>query len=285
MSTDHSRTVRAAGPAPGALLLCRAEPDSVGPAAQLLREPMLLTPAGPGWSVLVPEGKPWRDGTEPVDRVLTGWATALAVSAPWPVLALWWDADRSGCLLASGFRRPVGYIWLGGGTPAGEDEAMRTLAARLGLDPVLDTQALDRLTKPDPAADARARVRGLLAVLTRAGVALPAGLAPGEPADRLREVARAQAGVQQIEPSGRRGAARAELDAGNSRVGPWLPWSGDPRARALALAQVAAGLPLVGLGVRRRSAGWAAAGALLLAHGALGLAYDLAYHLVLRPRD
>lgn len=53
-------------------------------------------------------GKPWQDGAEPVDRVLTGWATALAVGAPWPVLALWWDTDRSGFVLASGFHAARG---------------------------------------------------------------------------------------------------------------------------------------------------------------------------------
>ncbi|MGP4006250.1 hypothetical protein [Streptomyces sp. 4N124] len=277
MSTEASRTA----PAPGALLLCRAEPESVGPAAQLLHERMLLTPAGAEWSVLVPEGTPWLHGGEPVERVVTGWATALAVSAPWPVLAVWWDADRGGFTLASGFRRPVGYDWLGDGIPAGEDEAMRTFAARLGLDPVLDMQALDALTKPDSAADARARVRGLLAVLTRAGVALPAGLAPGEPADRLSEAARAHPQARIVEWPGGREAVRARLAAvDRGRLGPWLPWSGDPRARALAFAQVAAGLPLTVWGVRRRSGGWVVAGALLVAHGALGLAYG-----IVRPRD
>src|SRR5690242_11808773 len=48
--------------ATGALLLCRAGHESVGLAAQLLRERMLLTGAGPEWSVLVPEGKPWLHG-------------------------------------------------------------------------------------------------------------------------------------------------------------------------------------------------------------------------------
>ncbi|MCX5331396.1 hypothetical protein [Streptomyces sp. NBC_00140] len=269
------------GPAPGALLLCRAAPESVASAAQLLRERMLLTGAGAQWSVLVPEGKPWQQGGEPVDRVLTGWATALAVGAPWPVLALWWDADRSGYTLASGFRRPVGYVWLANGTPAGEDEAMRTFATRLGLDPVLDVQSLNALMEPDPAADARARLRGLLAVLTRAGLTLPTGLTPGEPADRLREVARVQPDARPVEWSGWRDAVRAELDVvESSRLGPWLPWAGTPRARVLAFAQVAAGVPLTALGLRRRSGGWITAGALLLAHGALGLAYDLA-----RPRD
>ncbi|WP_210585808.1 hypothetical protein [Streptomyces sp. GESEQ-35] len=280
MSPETSR----AAPAPGALLLCRAGVESVAPAAQLLREPMLLSPAGAEWSVLVPEGTPWRPGAgplEPVDRVLTGWATALAVGAPWPVLALWWDADRSGYTLASGFRRPVGYDWLANGTPAGEDEAMRTFAARLGLDPVLDVQDLEVLTKPDSEADARARVRGLLAVLTRAGVALPAGLVPGEPAGRLREAARAHPETRHVEWPGRREAVRAGLVAvDRGRLGPWLPWSGDPRARALALAHVAVGLPLAAWGVRQRSGGWITAGALLIAHGALGLTYEL-----IRPRD
>lgn len=176
MSTERSQGSRDTRPTPGpgALLLCRADPDSVAPVAQLLRERMLLTPAGPEWTALVPEGKPWLQGGEPVDRVLTGWAGALAVGVPWPVLALWWDADRSGYTLAAGFRRTVGYVWLANGTPAGEDEAMRTFAARLGLDPVLDAQSLDGLTRPDPAADARARLLGLLAVLTRAGMTLPA---------------------------------------------------------------------------------------------------------------
>lgn len=279
MSTEAART----GSPSGALLLCRAEPASVAPAAHLLREPMLVTDAGGPWSVLVPEGRPWRDGVEPVDRVMTGWATALAVGAPWPALALWWDAGRAGYTLASGFRRPVGYVWLADGTPAGEGEAMRTFAARLGLDPVLDVQALDRLTEPDPTrvVDARARLRGLLVVLSRAGVELPAGLAPGEPQDRLGEAARAHPGARPVAWPGWREAVRAELDAVDaSPLGPWLPPSRTPRARALALAQIAVGLPLTVWGLRSRGTGWAAAGALLLAHGTLGLAHDL-----IRPRD
>ncbi|WAZ24084.1 hypothetical protein STRCI_005473 [Streptomyces cinnabarinus] len=289
MSTELPRTGPASGgPAPGALLLCRAEPEFVAPAAHLLREPMLLVPAGGEWSVLVPESRPWADGEEPVDRVLTGWATALAVGAPWPVLALWWDGDRAGYTLASGFRRPVGYIWLSDGTPVGEDEAMRTFATRLSLDPVLDMESLEQLTRTDSGTDARARLGGLLAVLTRAGVTLPAGLAPGDSADRLVASARVQPQVRAIERTGWREAVRSELDAVRaeldsvdaSRLGTWLPWSGTPLARALAFTQIAAGLPLTALGLHRRSAGWAVAGALLLAHGALGLAYD-----VTRPRD
>ncbi len=276
MPTEAART----GPASGALLLCRAAPASVAPVAHLLREPMQLTRAGGDWSALVPEGRPWRDGAEPVDRVVTGWATALAVGAPWPVLALWWDSDHAGFTLASGFRRPVGFVWLASGVPVGEDEAMRTFAARLGLDPVLDVEALDRLTKPDSAADARTRLRGLLAVLTRVGVSLPAGLAPGEPADRLRQAAARRPDSLPVEWPGWREAV-AERDTGDhSRLGPWMPWAGGPRAGALALAQVAAGLPLLVRGLRRRGSGWATAGALLLVHGAWGLAYALAH-----PRD
>ncbi|MET9812616.1 MULTISPECIES: hypothetical protein [unclassified Streptomyces] len=269
-----------AGPGPGALLLCRAAPGAVAPVAHLLREPMQLTRAGDDWSVLVPEGRPWRDGAEPVDRVVTGWATALAVGAPWPVLALWWDADHAGYTLASGFRRPVGFVWLTSGVPAGEDEAMRTFAARVGLDPVLDLQALDQLTKPDTAADARTRLRGLLAVLARVGVSLPPGLAPGEPAQRLREAARLQPDSLPVEWPGWREAVAERGTVEHSRLGPWMPWTGGPRARALALAQLAAGVPLVAWGLRRHSGGWLMTGALLLAHGAWGLAYGLAH-----PRD
>ncbi|MEU1017008.1 hypothetical protein ABZ383_28220 [Streptomyces sp. NPDC005900] len=268
MSSEASERARRVG----ALLLCRADPDTIEPAAHLLREGMLLVPAGDGWSVLVPEGAPWSHGEEPVDRVLTGWATALAVGSGRPVLALWWDTDRSGYTLAAGFRRTVGYEWLAGGTPVGEDEAMRTFAARLGLDPVLDVQALEVLARPDPQADARARMLGLVAVLTRTGLALPAGLAPGEPAGRLREVARDQRGSRRVEWSGWREAVRAEFDVVES--GPLGTWVRGPRARALAAAQVAAGLPLAAWAVRRHSGGWAAAAAVLLAQGALGLTYD-----------
>lgn len=275
----------------GALLLCRADPETVRPVAHLLQEHMLLMPAGEGWSVLVPEGKPWRragytnggavggdggvaggNGAEPVDRVVGGWATALAVGSTWPVIALWWDGDRSGYTLASGFRRPVGYIWLADGTPAAEDEAMRTFATRLGLDPVLDVQELEALTRADPGSDADARLRGLIAVLTRAGVALPPGLAPGEPADRLRSVAGIHPETEQIEWAGWRDAVRVELDAVESgSLGPWML---GPRARAVATAQIAAGLPLTLWGARRRSGGWITAGLVLLVQGVLGLAYN-----------
>ncbi|MEU0999577.1 hypothetical protein [Streptomyces tibetensis] len=276
MPTEAART----GPASGALLLCRAAPASVAPVAHLLREPMRLTRAGDEWSVLVPEGRPWRDGAEPVDRVITGWTTALAVGAPWPVLALWWDPDHAGFIFASGFRRPVGFVWLASGVPVGEDEAMRAFAARLGLDPVLDVQALDRLTAPDSAADARARLRGLLAVLAGVGVALPAELAPGEPADRLLEAAAGRPDSLPVEWPGRREAVAERDTVDHSRLGPWMPWTVGPRSRTLALAQVAVGLPLLVQGLRRRGGGWATAGALLLAHGALGLTYALTH-----PRD
>ncbi|MFF1684073.1 MULTISPECIES: hypothetical protein [unclassified Streptomyces] len=271
-TADSAGTPAPQARAAGALLLCGADPATVGPAAQLLRERMVLAQAGPGWSVVVPEGTPWLRGGEPVDSVLAGWAAALAVSVPWPVLALWWDAEHGGYTLASGFRRPVGYVWLANGTPVGEDEAMRTFAARLGLDPVLDMQSLEALTRPDSGADARARLLGLLAVLTRAGLKLPAGLTPGEPTDRLREAARVQAGAEHIEWPGWRDAVRAELDVvERSAMGPWLR---GPKARTAAAAQLAVGIPLTVWGLRRRGVGRVAAGVLLVVHGALALAYD-----------
>lgn len=247
-------------PAAGALLFCRAAPADVRPVAGLLRERLYLAPAGPAWSVLVPENAPWVRAGEPVDRVLAGWAGALAVGAQRPVLALWWDAERGGYILASGFRRGVGYVWLADGTPAGEDEAMVTFAARLGLDP-LDVQALEHLTRDDPAADAHARLLGLVAILARAGLAVPMGLAPCDGADRLRAAARTLPDAELIEWPGRRETVRAELTLDG----------GGPASRALAAAQLAAGVPLTLWGVRQRSAGWVVAGALLLAHGLAGL--------------
>nr|WP_263165681.1 hypothetical protein [Streptomyces sp. SCSIO ZS0520] len=371
--------------AAGALLLCRAAPAQVAPLAQLLGERMLLVPAGEGWSALVPEGKPWLHGGEAVDRVLTGWATALAVGADWPVLALWWDTERGGYTLASGFRRTVGYEWLASGTPVGEDEAMRTFAARLGLDdapagrpatsapgrptapatgrattsepgqasgsgqasesgrvyesgrapesgqaeelgqadaPVQPASAepptpepapsaaspgndpgsdpvraaLRALTRPDPAADARARLAALVRVLGHAGLALPAGLAPGDTADRLREVARVQPEAQQIEQRG--GRSRREALRGEHGEASWLagyaearaalgtgrgtgredgpvPSPGGLPAHLLGPAQLALGLPLLVWGAARRNGGWAAAGLVLAAEGGLRWAYAL----------
>lgn len=255
----------------GALLLCRAAPPLVRPPAPLLGEHALLAPAGTDWSVLVPEGTPWLHGGEPVERVVSGWATALAVAATWPVLALWWDGERAGFVLAAGFRRTVGYTWLADGTPAGEDEAMRTFADRLGLDPVLDVQDLEPLTAPDPDAHGPARLVGLVAVLARTGLALPPGVGPGEDTDRLRSAALAQ-GAEQLEGGGLRDAVRAELDIVED--GPLGPYLRGPRARALAAAQLAAGVPLLLWALRRRSGAWATAGTVLVAHGALGLAYD-----------
>ncbi|TXS56874.1 hypothetical protein [Streptomyces sp. t39] len=247
----------------GALLLCRAEPDDVRRQVRLLRENLLLAPAGEGWSVIVPEGRPWVDGGEAVDAVLAGWAAAAAVGTDRPVIALWWDGDRSGFTLVSGFRRPVGYVWLADGTPAGEDEAMRTFAARLGLDPVFDLQALEPLTLPDPESDAHARMTALAAVLARTGLDLPEGLTPGQPADWLRAAAR-ERGAEHLAWSGWRDAVEE---------GALEPWLHGPGARVLGTAQLAAGLPLTAWALRRRSPGWAAAGALLIAHGALGLTY------------
>ncbi|MER5729704.1 hypothetical protein ABT084_15420 [Streptomyces sp. NPDC002138] len=258
----------------GGLLLCRAEPTAVRPAAaHILRERLLLAPAGE-WTSLVPEGAPWAGAEESVDEVLAGWTSALAIGANWPVLGLWWESGESGFALASGPRRPVSYGWAADGTPLGDPDTMRTLTARLGLDPVLDLEELERLTRPDEAADGGTRLLGLIALLARAGLALPAGLSPGEPADRLRQAARVAPGAGAVEWSGWRDAVRAELD--EVEGGPLGPWLRGPRARCAGAAQVAAGAPLMLWAARRRSPGWLAAGALLVTHGALGLAYDRA---------
>ncbi|MEU2890652.1 hypothetical protein [Streptomyces albidoflavus] len=270
MPTDAARNLEQPLRGTGGLLLCRAAPDAVAPAAVLLRRPMLLAPAGRGWSVLVPAGLPWQGEEEPVDLVLDGWAAALAVGAPWPVLALWWDAGRAGFSLASGVRRPVGYVWLADGTPAGEDEAMRTFAGRLGLDPVFAVQALDGLTRPDSEADGAARLRGVLAVLAHAGLALPTGLVPVRPADALAGAAWMARGVRRTDRAGWREVVRPELVEA-SVVGPLMRGR---RARLLAAAHLAAGSALGLWGLGRRSGGWAAAGGLLAAQGIAGLAYD-----------
>lgn len=259
----------------GGLLLCRAEPLAARPAAHLLRERLLLAPAGE-WTVLVAEGKPWLGGEESVAEVLAGWGSALAMGSNWPVLSLWWEDGRTGFVLSSGFRRSAAYEWDAAGRPDAQQDtdAMRVLAARLGLDPVLDLEELERLTRPDGAADGAARLLGVVALLARAGLALPAGLAPGEPADRLREAARVASGAEQVEWSGWRDAVRAELDVVEG--GPLGPWLRGPKARVLGAAQLAAGAPLMLWAARRRSAGWLAAGILLVAHGAGALAYDRA---------
>ncbi|MFJ4769060.1 hypothetical protein ACIP88_08085 [Streptomyces uncialis] len=239
-----------ATPVTGALLLCRGAPDAVAPVARLLREPMQAAAAGDGWTVLVPGGAPWREtGGDPVERVVTGWAGALAVGGPWPVLALWWDPGHSGFVLASGFRRPVGYEWLAGGTPVGEDEAVRTVALRLGLDPVLDLQALDVLTRGDSDADARARLIGLVAVLGRTGLVLPPGVTPGASMAALRV------------------ALRAAVGEGDADPGLW--WG--PVVRALCVAQVGLGVPMALWGVHRRRPALVLAGALLVTTGTVGL--------------
>lgn len=268
--------------ATGGVLLCRAEPSAVRRPAHLLRARLLLAPAGE-WSVLVPEDKPWRQGEESVAEVLAGWGAAIAVGTDWPVLSLWWEAGRTGFALSSGFRRTADHAWDATGVPVGSPDAMRSLAARLALDPVLDLEDLERLGRPDPdpVMDGEGRLRALVALLTRTGLALPPGLGAGEPADRLRGAARIAPGVETLEWSGWRDAVRSELDA--VEEGPLGPWVRGPRARALGAAHLAAGAPLVLSGLRRGSPARLSAGALLTAQGALFLAYDRARSRPVRP--
>ncbi|GHF51317.1 hypothetical protein GCM10010218_36080 [Streptomyces mashuensis] len=249
-ATDHSRPA-------GALLLCRAEPGRVRPSAQLLREPLLLAPAGEGWSVLVPGEESWQaEGTSPA-AVTAEWAHALTTAEPWPAVGLWWDDRGAGFVVASGFRRTAGYTWLADGTPRGEETALAALRSRLGLDPVLDAAAFDRLAEADPDADAAARIRGLIAVLARAGLHLPPGLAPGTSTAALRTAVGTAPGVRAVEWPGWREAVCA-----------------GPRARALSAAEIAVGAGLLLAGRRRARRGLAVAGAVLVADGVLTLAYD-----------
>ncbi|MFI1799243.1 hypothetical protein ACH427_18095 [Streptomyces sp. NPDC020379] len=262
-ATDHSR-------AAGVLLLCRAEPDRVRPSAQLLNEPLLLVPAGDGWSALIPGEDSWRtEGTDPA-AAAAGWAHALAVAESWPVVGLWWDATGAGFVVAAGFRRTAGYTWAADGTPIGEESAMTALRARVGLDPVLDGAALDGLTRHDVDADAAARVLGVIAVLSRTGLTLPPGLAPGAGAARLRAAALPVA--EAVDWPGWREAVRAGLDA--AELGVLGRWTRGPRARALGAAELVAGVSLACWGRRSGRRGWAAAGGVLALDGALTLAYD-----------
>ncbi|MBB5117017.1 hypothetical protein GO002_12380 [Streptomyces eurocidicus] len=264
-ATDHSR-------AAGVLLLCRAEPDRVRPSAQLLNEPLLLVPAGEGWSALIPGEDSWRSEGTSLAEATAGWAHALAVAESWPVVGVWWDASGAGFVVAAGFRRTVGYHWLADGTPAGAEPVMGALRARLGLDPVLDGAALDGLARPDSDAGAAARVLGLIAVLSRTGLTLPPGLAPGVSAARLRAAAGVLPAAEAVDWPGWRQAVRAGLDA--AERGTLGAWTRGPRARALGAAEIAAGLALA-FGARRAGRrGWAAVGAVLAADGALTLAYD-----------
>ncbi|MFI9719254.1 hypothetical protein ACIHFE_06300 [Streptomyces sp. NPDC052396] len=255
-ATDHI-------PAAGLLLLCRAAPDRVRPAAQLLRRPLLLAPAGEEWSVLVPADESWREDGAHLAAVAADWANALTATESWPAVGLWWDADGAGFVVATGFRRTAGYTWLADGTPLGEAEALRTVRVRLGLDPVLDAQALEALTRTDSDADARARLLGLVAVLGRAGLRLGPGLGPGAGEQELCAAAAALPMAEAVQWPGWRGGLESGVRA----------WMRGPRARMVGAAEVGTGLALLAwAGGRRR--GWAALGAALAVDGALTLAYE-----------
>ncbi|MEU2425262.1 hypothetical protein ABZ619_30300 [Streptomyces sp. NPDC007851] len=53
--------------------------------------------------------------------------------------------------------------------------------------------------------------------------------------------------------------------------------TGRSKARLLALAEVAVGVPAAAWGVRRRRVGWAVVGAVLLVHGVLELSYETVF--------
>ncbi|MGX8908310.1 hypothetical protein ACR820_24300 [Streptomyces netropsis] len=265
-ATDHR-------PAAGVLLLCRAEPDRVRPSAQLLGMPLLLAPAGEEWSALVPGENSWRDEGEELSVLTADWAHGLTVAESWPVVGLWWDGAEAGFVVAAAFRRTVSHTWHADGTqPPGAEEAMTALRTRLGLDPVLDGAALDRLTVPDPDIDAPARALGLVAVLARAGLHLAAGLTPGTDAPLLREAAAALPATETVEWPGWREALRTGLD--ESERGALGAWTRGPKARVRGAAEIAAGVSVALCARRAGRRGWAAAGWALAADGVLTLAYD-----------
>ncbi|MFE6779436.1 hypothetical protein [Streptomyces sp. NPDC057702] len=329
-------------PLSGALLLCRADPDAVRPSAGLLPTPLLLAPAGEGWSVLLP-AEPEEPPTAPLARgdadrpappdagtdpergglgdaaglvgavaratgrggterrppladadALADLARTVAAGEPWPVIGVWWGPDGAGFTVATGFRRPLTFAWLADGAPAGDDEAASALIARLGLDPVLDGASLDELTRATPTSQApdgsgatdgarpgaagaaagpntvvQQRLVGLVAVLSRAGLRLPAGLTAGAPERRLHAALHAAPGAEVLVWRGWRDAVRAELNS--LRDGPPGPWTRGPRVTAVCAAQLAVGLPLAVWGLRRHRPGWATLGALLAVDGAAGL--------------
>lgn len=265
-ATDHR-------PAAGVLLLCRAEPDRVRSSAQFLGMPVLLAPAGEEWSVLVPGADSWRDEDEELSVLTADWVHVLTGGESWPVVGLWWEGAEAGFVVAAAFRRTVSHTWRADGTQSlGAEEAMTALRARLGLDPVLDGAALDRLTVPDPDIDAPARALGLVAVLARAGLHLGTGLVPGADADQLREAATALPATETVEWPGWREALRAGLD--ESERGALGAWSRGPKARARGVAEIAAGVSVALRARRAGRRGWAAAGWALAADGVLTLAYD-----------
>lgn len=68
-------------PVSGAWVLCRADPDDVRPSASLLPIPLVLAPAGAGWSVLVPVG-PREPVGEPSDGAPAGPDAGGSAGAP-----------------------------------------------------------------------------------------------------------------------------------------------------------------------------------------------------------
>lgn len=252
----------------GVLLFCRADPDEAAAPARLLRERGVLAPAGAGWSLLVPEGRPWRDGSEPVERIATGWATALAVGGPWPVVALWWDRERAATPSRTGSAGPST-------TPGSRTAPPRARTRPCSPSPSASAStrsstcgtsrrspAPTRTPTPAPASSASSpcsaasgwsRRRGCGPARPPSACSPPPGPAPARGTSRA--------------------ATRATPYAPDRPPGLDGPEAAARILRAVAALQLAAGPPLLVWSLTRRAPapGWAAAGALLTVQGALGL--------------
>ena len=129
--------------------------------------------------------------------------------------------------------------------------------------------------RPDPSAGSPRRPR------PRGSRRSPPASRPANPRTGSARSARVQPGVQRIEWTGWRGAVRTELDALESgRLGPWLPWAGTPRPAPWPPPNSSRAYRSRPGACTAEARGWLTAGSLLIAHGAVGLLYDLAH-----PRD
>ncbi len=255
MSTEES----VSDPAAGALLLCRAEPDSVAAVAPLLGERMPLVRAGAEWACSSRRGRALaarrRTGRPRAHRLERGPRRRRPVA----VLALWWDADRAGYTLASRIPPPRRLRVARGRHPAGEDEANADLrrpsrpGPRPGR-PVAGPADEPRTPRSTPVPGCADCSRSSRARESRS----PPDSTPADPPTASARPPRALPDARRTEAAGR------HPTADESRLAPGCPGWAAPGARALAVAQVAAGLSLTAWGPatprRRLERGGGAAG-------------------------
>lgn len=188
---------------------------------------------------------------------MTGLATALAVGAPWPVLALWWAADRGG-YVTSARRRRLG----------GRGRGYAHLRGPLG-------------SRPGPGRSVPRSPHDACAAYSRSSHAWAwSSLQASLPANRPTASARCPGTGRTPAPSRGRAGRWSAPNSKWSRAPPHPRGSPGPAPRRPALAQPAAGLPPATWALRYLSGGRLTSGALRPAHGALGLSHDLTH-----PRD